>query len=246
MKFSNATMLKNVKGFVLSEFNSPLDHKPCVAILTLNSDNRKTGNMCQVWILRQDIKPTDAIESGDDYSICGNCPHRKNNVTKKRSCYVNAGQSPNSIWKAYKRGSYPDALDNIETVRRYLKGRSIRWGAYGDPALIPYPIFETFNDMAVTHTGYTHQWKEKFSTIYKKYFQASCDGFNDYLDATAHGWHTFAVLPVGVKDNSFGKQCPATVDNSIAQCITCKLCDGAKQNIFVEAHGSGKKHVQLV
>ena len=236
----------NTKGFVLCEFNSPLDNKPLVAILTLDSDNRKTGNMCQVWIMLRDINPVEAIETGDDYAICGNCIHRKNNVTKRRSCYVNVGQSPNSIWKAYKRGRYPDALDNIDAVSKMLKGRSIRWGAYGDPALIPFPIFETFNEMAVTHTGYTHQWKEKFSQIYKKSFQASCDGFQDYLDATAHGWRTFSVLPVGAKDNTFGKQCPATVDNSVAQCITCKLCDGAKQNIFVEAHGSGKKHVQLV
>ena len=238
--------MKAPKGFVLCEFASPLDNKPCVAILTLESENRKTGNMCQVWIMLRDINPVEAIETGDDYAICGNCIHRKNNATKKRSCYVNVGQSPNSIWKSYKRGGYPDALDNIYAVKRMLKGRSIRWGAYGDPALIPFSVFETFNDMAVTHTGYTHQWREKFARIYKKYFQASCDGFQDYLDATAHGWRTFSVLPVGVKNNSFGKQCPATVDNSMAQCITCKLCDGAKQNIFVEAHGSGKKHVQLI
>ena len=32
------------------EFESPLDQKPCVAILTLKSGNRKTGNMAQVWI----------------------------------------------------------------------------------------------------------------------------------------------------------------------------------------------------
>jgi len=241
-----AKLIGNPKGFVLTEFNSPLDNKPCVAILTLESENRKTGNMCQVWILLRDVNPVQAVEDGDDYSICGNCLHRKNRVTGARSCYVNVGQSPNSIWKAYKRGSYPDALDNIYAVKRMLKGRSIRWGAYGDPALIPFPVFETFNEMAVTHTGYTHQWREKFAAIYKNYFQASCDGFQDYLDATAHGWRTFSVLPVGIKNNSFGKQCPATVDNSMAQCITCKLCDGAKQNIFVEAHGSGKKHVQLV
>jgi len=240
------TPTKTPKGFVLCEFNSPLDNQPCVAILTLESDNRKTGNMCQVWIMLRDINPVEAIETGADYSICGNCIHRKNNVTKKRSCYVNVGQSPNSIWKAYHRGAYPDAVDNIIAVRRMLKGRSIRWGAYGDPALIPFPIFETINDLAVTHTGYTHQWKEKFAGIYKKYFQASCDGFNDYLDATAHGWKTFSVLPVGVTDKTFGKICPATVERSQAQCLTCKLCDGAKQNIFVEAHGSGKKHVQLV
>jgi len=238
--------MKKPNGFILAEFNSPLDSKPCVAILTLESDNRKTGNMCQVWILLRDVNPVQAIELGLDYSICGNCIHRKNNLTKKRSCYVNVGQSPNSVWKAYRAGNYLDAVDNIELVTKLLKRRSIRWGSYGDPALIPYPIFETFNDLAKTHTGYTHQWRQKFAQIYKNNFQASCDGFADYLDATAHGWKTFAVLPVGVQDTSFGKQCPATVDNSEAQCITCKLCDGAKQNIFVEAHGSGKKHVQLV
>ena len=36
---------------------------------------------------------------------------------------------------------------------------------------------------------------------------------------------------------------PATADNSQAQCITCSLCDGAKTDIFVEAHGSGSKYV---
>jgi len=36
-----------------------------------------------------------------------------------------------------------------------------------------------------------------------------------------------------------GKQCPATVDNSQAQCLTCSLCDGTKTNIFVEVHGTG-------
>ena len=238
--------MKAPKGFTLCTFPSPLDGKECVAILTLESTNRKTGNMCQVWIMLRDVNPVQAIEDGDDYSICGNCIHRKNRITKTRSCYVNVGQSPNSIWKAYHRDAYPDALNNIEAVQKMLKGRSIRWGAYGDPALIPFPIFETFNDMAKAHTGYTHQWRESFARIYKNYFQASCDGLNDYLEATAHGWHTFAVLPVGIKNNSFGKQCPATVEQSMAQCITCKLCDGGKQDVWVEAHGSGKKHVQLV
>ena len=238
--------MKPPKGFVLSRFNSPLDGSPCVAILTLESNNRKTGNMCQVWILREDINPVEAIESGDDYSICGDCRHRKNSVTKKRSCYVNVGQSPNAIWKAYKSGRYPDSLNNVPAVRRMLRHRSIRWGAYGDPAIIPFQIFEFINDFAKDHTGYTHQWKKDFALIYKNFFQASCDGLGDYLQAVAHGWKTFAVLPVGILDNTYGKQCPATVDNSMAQCITCRLCDGAKQNIFVEAHGSGKKHVQLV
>jgi len=64
----------------------------------------------------------------------------------------------------------------------------------------------------------------------------------DYLDASAHGWQTFAVIPKGSQAYS-GKLCPATAHNSQAQCITCSLCDGAKTDIFVEAHGSRAKYV---
>jgi hypothetical protein len=235
--------MKTPKGYVLCEFHSQLDGAPCVAILTLNSENRKTGNMCQVWILRQDVNPVEAIETGDDYSICGGCRHRKNLTTKKRSCYVNVGQSPLSVWRGYRRGIYPSMYSELAGLKRMLRGRSIRWGAYGDPAIIPPDVVWAVNKFAIAHTGYTHQWRHAFAQDFKKIFQASCDGLQDYLDATAHGWKTFSVLPVGVKDTTFGKQCPATVDNSEAQCITCKLCDGAKQNIFVEAHGTGKLNI---
>jgi hypothetical protein len=67
---------------------------------------------------------------------------------------------------------------------------------------------------------------------------ASCDGLQDYVEASTLGWKTFAV----VEKNSVafsGKQCPATIDNSQAQCITCNLCDGAKTDIFVPVHGPG-------
>tara|TARA_Y100000004_G_scaffold119246_1_gene134002 strand:- start:591 stop:1304 length:714 start_codon:yes stop_codon:yes gene_type:complete len=229
-------------GFILGRFLSPIDQQLCVAILTLKSGNRKTGNMAQVFILRDNVNPVVAIDTGDDYSICGDCPHRKNSYGE-RSCYVNvARQGPNSVWKAYKNGSYLPAFSNLETLESALKGRSIRWGAYGDPAIIPPHIFLIVNGFAKTHTGYTHQWRESFAGFYKGYFQASCDGLQDYLEASAHGWKTFAVAPVG--ETLPGKLCPATVDNSQAQCITCRLCDGAKENIYVEAHGTGKNYIK--
>lgn len=235
-------MTKKPSGFILSEFRSPLDNQWCAAIAILNSSNRKTGNMIQVYILRRDVKPTDAIATGQDYSICGDCPHRKNDKGE-RSCYVNVGQSVNSVWSAYKRGSYPHMLEDIEAFEKAVKGRSIRWGTYGDPAIIPPAVFDWVMSKEIkNHTGYTHQWRVDFAQFYKGFFQASCDGLQDYLDATAHGWKTFAVAPVG--STLPGKLCPATVDNSQSQCITCRLCDGAKENIFVEAHGAGKKHIK--
>ena len=228
------------KGYIIDRGLSPIDGKPYVTIMTLKSTNRKTGNMAQVFILREDINPVAAIVTGEDYSICGDCPHRKNTLGK-RSCYVNVGQGPNSVWKAYKRGVYSSDWSDAQ-ITKALKGRKIRWGAYGDPAIINPDIVVFLNNIAIGHTGYTHQWRESWAQCYRTVFQASCDGFNDYLIATAHGWKTFVVVSKNATPD-YAKQCPATVNNSQAQCITCSLCDGAKRDIFVHAHGTGSKYV---
>jgi hypothetical protein len=231
-------------GFVIQRGSSPIDGKPFVAIMTLESSNRKTGNMSQVWILCENINPVEALVTGSDYSICGDCIHRKQD-SGKRSCYVNVGQAPLSVWRTYKAGGYLDLTDTVNAaqinVGKYLKGRKIRWGAYGDPSILSETVVVYFNKLAAGHTGYTHQWRREFAQWCKGTFQASCDGLADYLDASAHGWKTFAVVPQGSTAFS-GKQCPATVSNSLAQCLTCSLCDGAKSHIYVEAHGSGAKH----
>ena len=238
-------------GFIIDQGLSPIDSMPYVAILTLKTSNRKTGNMAQVWILRSDINPVEALSTGDDYSICGNCPHRKGAnelidgvlkyiVSDSRSCYVNVGQAPNSVYKAYKKGRY--AIATSDDLKRALSDRKIRWGAYGDPSVLHKNVVNEINSYALAHTGYTHQWRSDYAQQFKGIFQASCDGFTDYLEASQTGWATFSVVPKGYKPASI-KQCPATVNNSQAQCITCSMCDGAKTDIYVEAHGSGAKHV---
>ena len=85
------------KGYVLQRGKSPIDGKPFVVIATMESKNTKTGNMIQVWILREDINPVEAIATGDDYTVCGDCPHRKQ-ADGSRSCYVNVGQAPRQIY----------------------------------------------------------------------------------------------------------------------------------------------------
>lgn len=236
-------MQKRPLGFILQESRSPIDGSPIVVILTLNSSNRKTGPMAQVWVLRSDINPVEALKLGHDVSICGNCPHRKQ-ADGSRSCYVNVGQAPLSVWRAYQAGKYQSDLHGL-AARHAVKGRKVRWGAYGDPALVDPLIFRVINHAADGHTGYTHQWREPFAQWATGHLQASCDGMADYLEASRLGWKTFAVIPKGAKAYS-GKLCPATAQDSQAQCITCTLCDGAKQDIYVEAHGSGSKHVVSV
>ena len=235
-------MASSKLGYIIDQGLSPIDSQPYVAILTLKSSNRKTGDVAQVWILRSDVNPVEALNTGEDVSICGSCPHRKQE-DGSRSCYVNVGQAPNSVYKTFKRGGY--AIATSSELKRVLAGRRVRWGAYGDPAILHESVVSEINGYVLGHTGYTHQWRESFADWTKGVFQASCDGMLDYIDASIKGYKTFAVIPKGSRNYS-GKQCPATIELSEAQCKTCKLCDGAKTDIYVEAHGSGAKYIVAV
>jgi len=73
---------------VLWEGSSLIDGAPIVVIVSglLKSENAKTGNMLQTYILRADVSPTNAIRSGEDSSICGDCPARGDGTGKGRTC----------------------------------------------------------------------------------------------------------------------------------------------------------------
>ena len=95
------------------------------------SVNIKTGGMIQIWILLTDQSPIEGVQSGlDADTICKGCP-----FASGHGCYVNLGHSPLGIWKAYHRGSYP-------ALRGYsvFQDRAVRFGAYGNPSLIPLRI----------------------------------------------------------------------------------------------------------
>lgn len=237
------TKPRKLRGFVIDRGISPIDGNPYVAVLVLRSENSKTGDMAQVFILRPDMHPSEAIASGDDRTICGDCPHRRRWSPELgrfvRSCYVDVGKSVGAVWRAFSRGSYPDWAPEHS---HHLRGRRIRWGAYGDPAILTERVVRELSAIADGHTGYTHQWRQPWAAWARGLFQASCDSFADYLAATAAGWRTFAVVPQGAAPYS-GKLCPATAEGSQAQCLTCRLCDGAKTDVYVEAHGAGASHV---
>ena len=166
---------KAPRGFVVDRGISPIDGQPYVAIATLKSTNAKTGDMVQVFILRPDIAPLAAIVSGDDRTICGDCPHRRrwDAALQRfvRSCYVDVGKSVNSVWRAFARGSYPDYDPSLHA--RYIRGRRIRWGAYGDPAILSESVVRDLTALADGHTGYTHQWRQPFAQWCRGFFQAS-------------------------------------------------------------------------
>ena len=73
-------------GIILSRGPSLLDGGPIVAIANAfkRSENKKTGSMIQVWILREDKHPAEAILDRTDLSICGECKHRAKVIVDKK------------------------------------------------------------------------------------------------------------------------------------------------------------------
>ena len=218
-------------GMILEE-NINADY---VVIMTYASNNIKTGNMLQTWILCISEDPVKAGQSGKDSIVCGDCIHRAG------SCYVNKGQAPLSVWKTYKKGKY-EPLD-FERLEYKTFNRKIRFGAYGDPVLLDLSIYEfLINECQIKGwTGYTHQWKDLKLDGYKSYLMASVDDPLEYGLSVAMGWRSFRV---GSDSSTLKGEivCPNVKEKRLL-CIDCGLCDGLgrhknAKNIVVPAHGS--------
>jgi len=225
-----------LRGVILYDGPSMLDGEPIVVIATLETSNRKTGQMVQTWIIRSDIAPTDAAKNGKDKSICGSCPHRH---YSKGVCYVNLAHAPLAVYKGYQRGIYP-AFDPVLHGDLFA-GRKIRLGAYGDPAAAPFEIMEHAAKMGIGHTGYTHQIQHKnFDKRYLTLCQVSADSPKQALKYQALGANTFRVAMEG--DSLAENEIECLSDSKGMQCIDCMLCDGSKKNIALAVHGTRKSN----
>lgn len=259
-------------GAILWRGASLLDGAPIVVIATglaHSSNNAKTGAMIQTYILREDISPIDAVKSGADASICGDCPHRGRLVASSvdgaaltsdanpsadasqvfeklaqrghmvgRTCYVNVGQGPLAVWRAYKRVVYPrhDLTRSLVPFR----GRAVRFGTYGDPAAAPAWIWSALASVASGHTGYTHQWRN--ASQLRGLCMASADSVADATEAQGQGWRTFRVaMPCDTGSTAREITCPASAEAgkklTCAQCLACSGADGRRSNITINAHG---------
>jgi len=199
------------------------------------SDNRKTGNMIQIWILVKSVSPTEAIKSGLDRLICGSCVHRGDGHGKERSCYVNVGQAPLGIWRAWRAGRYP-TLQFMDC----FAGRRVRFGAYGDPTHIPLPIALAIAGVASGHTGYTHQWRKPSLQGWRSILMASVDTAAELVIARSMGWSTFRVG----SEASVGESLCASerVGTPCAECLACAGARSGVRSIHIPVHGTGARH----
>ena len=231
-------------GIVLYEGPSPYNGDDIVVIMTglkNPSKNEKTGPMAQVWIMYKDRHPVEALNEGLDEAVCGTCPHRGD------VCYV-ATYTTGAVWKAYQNGKYGRLPKTIVNREKLLGDKSLRWGAYGDPAFIPPRVIRTIQKY-MPALGYTHQWRH-CDPVMKYFLMASVDTPQEQEEAEAQGWRTFRVRMENEPLLPGEIACPADKiarGEMLTTCNECMLCNGKKgeddnrKNIAVYAHGSGKK-----
>jgi hypothetical protein len=233
----------SANGFSIYRGQSQIDGKPIKAIVTGTlrpSQNKKTNDMLQLWILPESSKPSDAISNGDDVSVCGACVHRPIKIAEAKAkattqaeidaiaapCYVEAGKAPNGVWKA----SYPD---HGEAKRK----PPIRFGAWGEPTAIPVDIIAGYTEDG--HTGYTHRWRE-CDQRFSQYLMASVDSDAEYDEAIAMGWRTFRVRKWWEPLLPGEMICPASEEGGYrTTCNPCLLCSGTSKkakNVAIIEH----------
>ena len=238
-------------GIILYEGPSQLDGiTPIVVIANClgKSANSKTGNMIQTHILLADVSPVEANRRALDVAICGSCRLQGDAFVSDsgkgqrpgRLCYVRIEQAQTGIFKAYRRGSY--ATYNPELHDKYLSGRGIRLGSYGDPAAAPIAIWQSLKALAAYTTGYTHQWRD-VSPDWSKLVMASADTAGDYSAAKLIGYRTFRVGLEGDAKVKGEVSCPASAEaGKKLQCDTCQACSGVSgkhtSSVFIKAHGA--------
>lgn len=223
---------RKAKGYVLHR--GTVNGQRYAAIVTLKTDNRKTGDMSQIWFVLEDIHPVEAVARGiDAQTICRGCPFASGN-----GCYVNVGQAPLAVWRGFHRGIYPEA--HPYQYAEIFNGRKVRFGAYGNPTLLPIAKVKAIAESSNGWTGYFHDWKENpLAHAYSAYFMASTETENSRKLANSIGFRTFHVSPEKPAD---AIECLS--DAKGLTCAQCKLCSGLykgrQPSIWINPHGAKK------
>jgi len=236
-----------ILGYIAYEGPSLIDGAPIVVIVNkvhTASKNDKTGAIVQTFIIRTDIAPMAALQSGADASICGDCEHRPilAKQTGAAPCYVQVGKSVQSVFHAYRRGRYVKA--DPATIARVLAGKIVRIGIYGDPFAAPVKMWTQITRYAAGRRGYSHQWDRPDFDVaaWAPLVMASADNIDQAAKANLLGMRVFRVS-VGVDVQPGEAVCPASAEGGRrSTCAKCTLCSGtsiAARDIVIADHAAG-------
>ena len=238
--------MRKPTGYIIYRGPSMLDGSPIVVVAITKSDNRKTGNMVQTYILVDGVNPVDAARDGRDAAVCGDCKLRP---SQKGGCYVTLVHGPRAVQDGVARGIYPKAsLVSGVTVRSLGAARMVRLGTYGDPAAVPVEVWEHLVSQAEGRTGYSHQWRnEKLSIDHRarlaKLVMASVDNPEEAAAAREAGLRYFRVRSAGEAVAKGEIICPASEEAGKRKtCETCSACSGSARgskqaSVVIIVHG---------
>jgi hypothetical protein len=212
---------------------SVFDGTPIQVVLTGlrgGSLNEKTGRMVQAYILPADNHPVIAQRTGEDRAVCGDCPGRR---TREGWCYVTPFPLL-GIARSIIEGNVP--VQAVE-AERLVEGKSVRLGAYGDPAAVPLAFWRQLLRRAKAWTGYTHAW-QTCDVRFQDLLMASVEDHRGATEALARGWRYFRVQAPGDLKLPSEVVCPNVTHE--VQCHSCRLCAGLKvqaKNVVIPVHG---------
>ena len=238
-------MKTKANGVILWEGASLIDGAPIVVIATGTrkaSGNAKTGAMVQTFIIRSDIHPSLALKSGDDRSVCGDCPKRpltfKARSQGDKPCYVDVGKSVAAVYRCYARGNYPRVTP--EQAAELFAGRELRLGAYGNPSAAPYSMWETVSQKTSGRTGYIHNWRAT-DARWPTLVMASVETVPEAIEARKLGYRLFRARLASEPLLDREVSCPASKEaGQKTTCHKCLACGGhsakAKVDIAIIVH----------
>ena len=250
----------NMNGYVLYEGTKYV----CIATgIKQPSQNVKTGPMIQIFMIVKDVHPVEAMKTGENVHVCFSCKHRpatdeeRAKGIKGGACYVDVAKSVAQVYKTYRKGRYqnicgekipePNDVDSYlklgsATIEEIFSGRNVRFGAYGEPVLIPHPMVKKIISVASGHTGYTHTWMNPAFDAYKQFFMASADTDQEYEIAKRKGWRTFRVSTSwDMKPNEM--ICLNSWQNKTCfECLQCNGAGGNRRDIIIKVHGKSKSN----
>lgn len=239
--------MAKILGYIAYEGASQIDGSPIVVIVNKidnGSANAKTGAIVQTFIIRSDVNPVEALQTGADESICGDCEHRPALARKtgKVPCYVQVAKSVLAVYNAYKRGRYVKA--DPATIARALQGKIVRLGTYGDPFAAPVTMWNQIIRYAAGHRGYTHQWNRPDfdAAAWSPLVMASADTIDQAAHANLLGMRVFRVS-IGVDKQTGETTCPASAEGlRKSTCAKCTLCAGTSiqaRDVVIADHAAG-------
>ena len=232
-------------GVILWEGASLIDGAPIVVIATglrKASGNVKTGGMIQTFIIRQDIAPHKALRTGDDRSVCGDCPKRPALFTAKgpgdKPCYVDVAKSVRSVHLCYSKGNYPRV--SPEHAADLFAGRELRLGAYGNPSAAPFDLWQTVAAKTAGRTGYIHNWRTA-DVRWPCLVMASVETVPEAIEARQLGYRLFRARLASEPLLDREVACPASKEAGFkTTCHKCLACGGhsakAKVDIAIIVH----------